>query len=282
MSDIYILKNGGKQKVSVVKMFNTHGAYLLDGKRVDHLQKVQLLHDSSTQTHSQTGSSIDTVNNANMLKRAVVGGVLTGGVGAVVGGVTAERTSSINSVTKTTVNTELTAELTYSDGETQFVLFNDLKPYHWLLSFVNQPPMTDAELENERLLAQQLKSKNEFSFQLNRLFLMPETIEDKIRKHKYYIHVAVFIALALVFQVFALFIFVIYLFLSKSIFKFIYGSKGYSDEFIKQQIDLTKEQLCKEADQMQVYNLISPQIVFEPKCHYELGGDGKLIIKSNV
>lgn len=282
MSDIYILKNGGKQKVSVVKMFKTHGAYLLDGKRVDHLQKVQLLHDSSTQTYSQKGSSIDSVNNANMLKRAVVGGVLTGGVGAVIGGVTAERTSSINSVTKTTVNTELTAELTYLDGESQFVVFDDLKPYHWLLSFVNQTPMTDEEIEKEKQLAHLFKSKQGLKYQLDQLFVMPDPAEVKVKKYKYYIHVVVFIISILIFKWLVIVLFSLYLIFFKNIARFAYSTFGYSEASIKHKMEETKVYLIKQADQINVYEVNSPQIKFEPRFGYELNRDGKIIIKAKV
>jgi hypothetical protein len=153
LSNIYIFKNESKTLAKIVKMFDTHGPYLLEGRRLDQLVKVQLLHDASTSTSTQTGNSINTSNTGNLVKRAVIGGVLTGGVGAVIGGVTGKREATINTQTTTEVQTELTVELIYIDGSSQYVFLRDITSFHWLLSFANQSPMTDEEIASEKLLA---------------------------------------------------------------------------------------------------------------------------------
>lgn len=118
MKDIYIFKNGETIPAKIEKLFETHGPYTIEGKRLDLLSKVQVVVDSS------------------------------------------KRESIINSEI---LNTELTAELTFEDQSSLYVLIKSIESFHWLLGFSNQQPLTDAELEVEKNKA--LNSK--FERQLN-------------------------------------------------------------------------------------------------------------------
>jgi hypothetical protein len=153
MDGIFVFQNGNRVPAKVERMFKTHGAFLLNGVRLDTLSKLQILVDSSTSTRLESGQSISTSDTGSAVGRAIVGGVILGEAGAIIGGMTGKKTSAIDSVTTEVKNTQLTAELTFHDGSTMNVFLTSLDVYHWLLEMVGKPPMTDEELEIERKLS---------------------------------------------------------------------------------------------------------------------------------
>ncbi|CAN7750659.1 hypothetical protein LJR066_006672 [Acidovorax sp. LjRoot66] len=129
------------------RMFGTHGPHLIDGKRLDQLTGVDLLLDSSTSVVSQTSYATTTSNATGVLGRAVVGGLVAGGVGALVGGTTGAKTTTSAGSSVESINTQLTVKLTFEAGQTIHAVVTDLAAYHWLLSFPGKPPATSEELE---------------------------------------------------------------------------------------------------------------------------------------
>lgn len=122
------------------RMFGTHGPHLIDGKRLDQLTGVDLLLDSSTSVVSQTSYATTTSNATGVLGRAVVGGLVAGGVGALVGGTTGAKTTTSAGSSVESINTQLTVKLTFEAGQTIHAVVTDLAAYHWLLSFPGKPP----------------------------------------------------------------------------------------------------------------------------------------------
>jgi hypothetical protein len=153
MDGIFVFQNGNRVPAKVERMFKTHGVFLINGVRLDTLSKLQILVDSSTSTRFESGQSITTSDTDSAVGRAIVGGIILGGAGAVIGGTTGKKTSAIDSVITEVRNTQLTAGLTFNDGSTMNVFLTSLEVYHWLLDMVGKPPMTDEELEAERKLA---------------------------------------------------------------------------------------------------------------------------------
>jgi len=103
--NLYTFKDGKAIPARIERLFKTHGPYTIEGQRLDFLTKVQLLVDSSTTSTSQSGTSTSKANTGNMIGRAVVGGILIGGVGAVIGGLSAKRESDINNISSETLHT---------------------------------------------------------------------------------------------------------------------------------------------------------------------------------
>lgn len=70
---------------------------------VSEILSIEVVEDGHTVSQSTTtGKTEEKTSNANMLGRAVVGGVLLGGVGAIIGGATAKKTGSTAATTNTT------------------------------------------------------------------------------------------------------------------------------------------------------------------------------------
>jgi hypothetical protein len=87
--------------------------------------------------------------------------LLLGNTGAAVGAISGRKTTdtNINTTTKETKKTKLTVELVFNDGPIMNVFVISINPYHWLISFASQEPMSDADVELEKELAVQLDTK---------------------------------------------------------------------------------------------------------------------------
>ncbi|MGZ4159738.1 MAG: hypothetical protein ACXVNF_02910 [Neobacillus sp.] len=177
--EIYIFKDGKNIPAKIEKLFRTYGPYTIEGKRLDLLSKVQLLADSSTTSTIQSGTSTSSAKTGSMVGRAVVGGALAGGTGAVIGGLSGKRDSVINTVSSETLHTELTAELIFEDGGSMYVLLKDIKAFHWLLGFANQPSLTKDELEVEKRRSIAFE-RNRNSRQLNKAHNEEMVRENKV------------------------------------------------------------------------------------------------------
>lgn len=157
MKDIYVLKSGESVPAKIERMFQTHGPFTIEGRRLDFLIKVNVLVDSSTSVIQTTGTSTSKAKTGSMVGRAVVGGVLTGGTGAIIGGLSAKRDSDTNTISSEVKQTEITAELIFEGETSLYVVIRSIEAFHWLLSFAGQKPLTDEELEIERNKAEELK-----------------------------------------------------------------------------------------------------------------------------
>lgn len=153
MKNIYIFKDGSIVPVEIKRLFNTHGPYTIEGKRLDLLTKVNLITDSSISTFKQTGSSIETSKTGSLVGRAVTGAVLAGGVGAIVGGLSGGKESVTTSTSEETIITDITIELVFNGNDFLYIQVKDMGAFHWLLGFANQSPLSDDKIETERQLA---------------------------------------------------------------------------------------------------------------------------------
>lgn len=289
MSNIYIFENGTKKRVTVERMFKTHGSYVLEGRRLDQLVRVQIIHDSSTSSQTHQGTSIDSVNNLNMLKRAAVGGVLIGGVGAAIGGITAQREATINTVTNTHINTELTAELIYADGTSQYVLLDDIKPFHWLLSCVNQKPLTDEEVESERLAALReqkgLELRQILAPTVELIFLPPVFAKDKAKQFviPVLVVISIILLIAMTHKFIAIIIIAVLICFGRNIVTMIIERLNQvSDDEIEKRFTLAKHDVVNQAIALNVSNIRSGQIIFNPHAQYTVLDNGLLNIKQRA
>jgi hypothetical protein len=162
MNNIYIFRNGCTELAQVEKLFKTHGPYELEGQRLDKLVKVQIISDSSTQSISQTGKETTKANTGEVIGRAIVGGVLLGGAGAVVGGMTGSHESKSKSSSRTLNKVEYTVELIFEEEVLLYVLVKSQDALHWLLSFVNQPSLTTEEVQSQKNMAIQSEQDSVF------------------------------------------------------------------------------------------------------------------------
>jgi len=153
MEGINVIINGTITPANIERMFVTHGPYQLNGLRLDKLSKVEVLVDSSTTTKFETGSSVTKSKTGSMIGRTIVGGVVLGGAGAIIGGATGKKASTNTSITTETRDTELTVQLTFYDGITMNVFITKLESFHWLLGMAGHTPMSDKQIESERVLA---------------------------------------------------------------------------------------------------------------------------------
>lgn len=166
MAEIYIFGEKGTVPATISRLYGAYGSQTIEGHRLDCLTNVQILANSSTSTINQTGSSIDQAKTGSMLGRAAVGGALLGGTGAIVGGITGKRESLHDNTSIETLHTELTAELSFNDGTSLYVLLTTIEVFHWLLSFVGKAPLTDEELKKEEELAIKQKRDEEEAWQV--------------------------------------------------------------------------------------------------------------------
>ena len=118
------------------------------------LTKVTVLVDASTTTGHQTGTQSSKAKMLSVVGRSVVGGVLTGGAGAIVGGVTAKRNATIDTETTQTLHTNLTVELQFREAAPIHVVVTELSSYHWLLEQSGSEPASDDELRQMQTAAQ--------------------------------------------------------------------------------------------------------------------------------
>jgi hypothetical protein len=171
----------------------------LEGQRLDKLIKVQLLLDSSTTSTFQTGTEVNKANTGSMIGRAIIGGVLLGGTGAVIGGLSGKRESEINAQSYSTTRTEFTAELLFDNGKSIYVLIKSQSAFHWLLGFANQPSLTNEELAIEKQKSIKYKKKKEDyekQEEINEKKRQQEAIEnDEKQKKRIFVKLAFIIAI---------------------------------------------------------------------------------------
>lgn len=147
MNGVFTLKDGNMVPANIRRMYDTHGPYMMDEQRLDMLTKVTLLVDASTTTSYQTGTESSTAKTSSIVGRSVVGWALTGGAGAIIGGVTAKRSTTQNSTITQDIHTNLTVMLEFLNAAPVHVNVTDLASYHLLLEQVECEPTSDYQLQ---------------------------------------------------------------------------------------------------------------------------------------
>ena len=178
------------QSLEIKQMFGKRGPWMLNGHRLDYLQTADVMLDASTTTTSSVSLSETKSGNANMVGRALVGGALLGAPGAIVAGATGTKKTSSTSYAVETLNTDLTVRLGFSTGEVAHVIVTHKSAFQWLLSFVGRPPATDEELEKERALAEEEKTRDDLEREA-RSVLPLELPPDRTRLYTVLIYGAV-------------------------------------------------------------------------------------------
>ena len=80
--EVTVFIRGNAVRPRINRMFDTHGPWLLGEIRLDQLKSVEVVRDASTVTTTEKSSG--TITNEISIGRAIVGGIVGGGVAAVV------------------------------------------------------------------------------------------------------------------------------------------------------------------------------------------------------
>lgn len=158
-SKILPVNRDSEASFEIKRLFDSHGPWTINGKRLDELESVDIVLDSSTSSRHETSLGKTTANAGSLVGRAVVGGALLGGAGAVLGGATGTKTNVSTATSVETRNTELTCKLKFSNGDILHTIITDVAAYHWLLAFTSSPAATAQELEREGTLAATAKKR---------------------------------------------------------------------------------------------------------------------------
>lgn len=156
-----IWSEGVKKKAKIAKLFLTEGPFCLyqihdvNGfpkpiARLDNIKQIEVVDDLSTSKTIVTteANSTTTSSTGNLVKRAVIGGILLGPTGAVIGGVTGTKN------TKTIENSEYTEKVNYllninlilKDGMSIIVKVDNPEVTDLFCSYLGAKTVTDGEL----------------------------------------------------------------------------------------------------------------------------------------
>lgn len=156
-----IWSEGVKKKAKIAKLFLTEGPFCLyqihdvNGfpkpiARLDNIKQIEVVEDLSTSKTIVTteANSTTTASTGNLVKRAVIGGVLLGPTGAIIGGVTGTKN------TKKIENSEYTEKVDYlvninlifKDGMSIVVKIDNPEVTDLLCSYLGVETVTDDEL----------------------------------------------------------------------------------------------------------------------------------------
>ena len=162
MFTIEINSTGIKKKATIEKLFLHNGPFCItqsknkDGfpvplARLDYIETVEVVNDLSTRSTITTseGNSVTTAKTGNMVKRAVIGGVLTGGAGAVIGGVTGTKNTEVSTISNSseTIKYLVTLQVKFKDGKVLIISVNDPEITELLYSHIGTECISDDELE---------------------------------------------------------------------------------------------------------------------------------------
>jgi len=156
MKLIKIIEAGNTKIVPVKMLYNTYGPLALAGGRLDQLRDVVLVADSTTSTFEEKGNSESKARTGSVIGRSLVGGLLVGGVGAVVGGTTAGRSDSFTSVTQEKKSYNFTLSLEWKDGTRKIASVDNPQDLEWLMSFLGSPEMSEEEIHVQKEKAKSL------------------------------------------------------------------------------------------------------------------------------
>ena len=174
MYQVKIISAGVKKIAKIEKLYNYLGPLCLtygndkDGfpvpiARFDNIESIEVVNDLSTRkiVTSSEGASVTKAKTGNMVKRAVIGGVLTGGAGAVIGGVTGTRnTETVSTSTSSEVlNYLVTLQAKFKDGKIITFTVDNPEITELLFSHIGTEYINDEELAKLKILAVQEKEK---------------------------------------------------------------------------------------------------------------------------
>ena len=146
--DINVISSGEELRYSVGKIFIEFGPYCIykdldaDGFainpfRLDGLLGFDIISDKTTTDTKMITNGTEVTNNKNLVKRAVVGGLILGPGAAAVGALSSERKVSNETIVEEKINTNVTAKLTAHDGEKIIVLIKNSDHIDFFSSFLN-------------------------------------------------------------------------------------------------------------------------------------------------
>lgn len=160
---VEFLSEGNKKKAKINKIFLDRGPFCIyqihdvNGfpkpiGRFDHILDIEVLSDLSTKktiTHTE-GTSTTTAKTGNLVKRAVIGGVLTGVGGAVIGGVTGTKETEIKTKSESSdeINYLVQLKLQFIDKTVIIINVNNPEITDLLYSYIGKVPLSDAELSD--------------------------------------------------------------------------------------------------------------------------------------
>ena len=162
MYQVKIISAGVKKIAKIEKLYNYLGPLCLtygndkDGfpvpiARFDNIESIEVVNDLSTRkiVTSSEGNSVTTAKTGNMVKRAVIGGVLTGGAGAVIGGVTGTKNTEVSTISNSseTIKYLVTLQVKFKDGKVLIISVNDPEITELLYSHIGTECISDDELE---------------------------------------------------------------------------------------------------------------------------------------
>jgi hypothetical protein len=155
--EIYTLETGTPQ-LAIIKESFDNGPLLLNEQRLDLLENVEILLNSSTMTTYGTGSAVTTSSSGSMIGRGIVGAVIAGPTVGLVAALSGKKNTTSQNVSTEVVNLEVTIKLTFSDNFILNALIKDQETYQFLLSMITTQPMKEEdyfhgyELEKQKLL----------------------------------------------------------------------------------------------------------------------------------
>lgn len=271
MNNIYIFDNGIKRLAKITKMFDSHGVALLEGKRLDFLNKIQLIVDSTSSTFYETGLQVTKANNISMISRAAIGGALLGGGGAVVGALTAKKTTEINTKTEQVNHVELALQLEFSDGGLMYVVTDRKESFYWLMGYANCHPLTDEQIESDRVLALQYLHKKQLREQLQMIVLSPKKMEILVLNNKFYVisFVLIFLLIFLNLKMFFIVLPIILIF-NSFIMRLFYGLAFEVDRKINSKYKDTIDALLNAALQANIRSFNQMPFIFKPLKKYSI------------
>lgn len=191
MYTVEIVSAGVKKKTKIDKLFIYNGPFCFyhvkdaDGfpksiGRFDEIEEIETISDLSirnTETISE-GTSTTTAATGNLVKRAVVGGVLTGVGGAVIGGVTGTKKTETITKSKSLEKIEYLVQLKvkFVDGQILIVNVNDPEITELLFSHIGVKTIQDEKLEKLKNLS--LKEMQKEKVHTENLFLDNKITEE--------------------------------------------------------------------------------------------------------
>ena len=171
---VEFLSEGNKKKAKINKIFLDRGPFCIyqihdvNGfpkpiGRFDQILDIEVLGDLSTKktiTHTE-GTSTTTAKTGNLVKRAVIGGVLTGVGGAVIGGVTGTKETEIKTKSESfdEINYLVQLKLQFIDKTVIIINVNNPEITDLLYSYIGKVPLSDAELSDLKKAALEDRKK---------------------------------------------------------------------------------------------------------------------------
>ena len=157
---------------SIGKMFNNQGPFCIYEsvdwyglpivlRRLDKMQSIEVLSDLSKRRTSTKTSGNQGASTSNVVGRAIVGGLISGGVGAIIGGVTGEKRITTSSISTEDIDLNLILSIRFSDEPSLTIKLTDTSVLEFIASFSGSTAASDDELASlkENFLADFDKEK---------------------------------------------------------------------------------------------------------------------------